>query len=234
MADFITRHAPSRIGTGVETPARINQAEEIVQIPWLYQLALEGRIFTAGTGIAEGGIDSESSLNDQTPSVALYAPSSGTIVLPLYFRAYFDTEGDAGSPKILMSYVQSDRVSPAASTAFTALNCLGGLNPRVSQASCVHTLSSLTGFAHSENVVTHERTHLLDNMITAEMLTTVQGVEPIGTSDTSYEFLWQPEIPIPLRAYSAILFYAVKTGSTDTKWNYTIAWAELDEDTYKV
>ena len=69
--DFVARHNPTRIATGATAPARMNQAEEMVQIPWVTQLCLEGRIFVAGTGIAEAGVDSEAALDDQTPSTAL-------------------------------------------------------------------------------------------------------------------------------------------------------------------
>ncbi|KKL60801.1 hypothetical protein LCGC14_2201660, partial [marine sediment metagenome] len=38
----VSRHTASRIGAGIGGAARMNQAEELVGIPWLYQLALQG------------------------------------------------------------------------------------------------------------------------------------------------------------------------------------------------
>ncbi len=235
---FVSRHTPSRIATGAKAPARMNQAEEMVQIPWFTQLCLEGRIFVAGHGISEDGIDSEGSADDQTPSIALSAPSGGTLVLPLYLRAYFDTEGGAGLPTLLMAYVQEDKLGPSSSTAFGILNCLGGTSPRKPQAACVNSVSAMTAIVAAENVVVHERTHLLDNMISVERLSGVQGVEVFapdgGGTGSSFEFIWKPEMPIVLAAGSAILFYGNMSAGTDWKFNATIAWAELDEDKYEV
>jgi len=233
---FVARHTPTRKDTGgPETPARMNQAEEMVQIPWFTQLCLEGRIFVAGHGIAEAGVDSEAALDDQTPSTSLSAPLGGIIVIPLYFRAYFDTEGGAGTPKMLLAYVQKDKGIAGTGTAFTAINCLGGTNPRTAQAKFQNTLSSITAIVAAENVVISERTHMLDNMISVEAVTTVQGVEVFhprgGGTGASYEFIWKPEMPVVLAAGSSMLFYAHTDGG-DSKYNYTMAWAELDEDDY--
>lgn len=229
MADFVTRHTPSHIDTGIKTAARMNQAEEMVQIPWLYQLCLEGRVFVAGHGLAETEVDGEAAIDDTTPTLLLHAPSAGTIVLPLYMRIYFDSEG-AGTPILLWNYMQADFVSGASGTALTPLNCLGGVSPRKPQATCLHSVSAVSAPGNDGNAVIHERSHLLDNLISVEAVTTVGDIERWDTS--TFEFTWQPEMPLPLRAYSAVAFYAGTT--TDSKFNFTIAWAELDEDTYKV
>ncbi len=235
---YVARPTPTRIAEGAKAPARMNQAEEIVQIPWFTQLGLEGRIFVAGHGVEEAGIDSEAALDDQTPSAALAAPLGGTIVIPLFFRAYFDTEGGAGAPSLLYAYVQENKGIAGAGTAQTAINCLGGARPRTAQAVFQTSLSSITAIAAAENVVLSERTHMLDNMITVEAVTTVQGVESIGNNGAgtgaSYEYTWKPgSIPIVLKNGSALLFYA-HTATTDSKYNYTMAWAEIDEDKYEV
>ena len=235
--DFIARHNPTRIATGAEAPARINQAEELVQIPWFTQLCLEGRIFVAGHGIEEAGVDSEATLDDQKPSVALSAPLGGTIVIPLYFRAYFDTDGGA-APSVLYAYVQADKGIAGSGTAVTSLSCLGGVSPRRAQAVFQNSLSSITASVAAENVVVSERTHLIAAMIGTEAATTVQGVEVFapdgGGTGSSFEFIWKPDgIPVTLKGGSSMLFYA-HTGSGDSKYNYTMAWAELDEDDYRV
>ncbi len=234
--NFVARHTPSRIAPGAEAPARINQAEEIVQIPWFTQLCLEGRIFVAGHGIAEAGVDSEAALDDQTPSASLSAPLGGTVILPLYFRAYFDTEGGAGTPKMLLAYVQKDKGIAGSGTAFTSLSCLGGVSPRRAQAVFQNTLSSITAIVAAENVVLNERTHMIDNLISVEGATTAPIVETFNgnASGKGFEFIWRPDgLPVVLAGGSSMLFYAHTDGG-DSKYNYTMAWAELDEDDYAV
>jgi len=231
MANFVARHTPSRVDAGNKTSARMNQAEELVQIPWLYQLCLEGRIFVAGSGVAETEINGEGAVNDTTPTFMLAAPTAGTIVIPLYFRAYMDTEGGAAPDGFLVSYVQENKVSAASGTAMSPINCFGGAAPRKHQATALHTVSSVTAIGDDENVVITERTHLLDDLVSTEAVTTVSSVERWDTS--TFELTWQPEMPISLRYGSGIMFFA-GTGTSDTEFNYTLAWAELDEDTYKV
>ena len=229
--NFISRHTPSRIDAGVKTAARINQAEELVQIPWHYQLCLEGRIFVAGSGLAETEINGEAAIDEQTPTFLLAAPTAGTIVIPLYLRIYLDTEGGAAPAGFYVSYAQANKVAAAAGTAMSPLNCMGGATPRKHQAVALHTVSGIVAIGDNENVILTERSHFLDNFTSVEAVTTVQGVERWDAS--TFELTWQPEMPISLRYGSGIYFHA-GTGTDDSEFNYTIAWAELDEDTYKV
>jgi len=226
---FISRHTPSRIGTGTGGAARINQAEELIGIPWFTQLSLEGRVFMAGTGIEEAGVDDDDGVLDEEAQVAIVAPSSGTIVIPLFLRAYFDTE-QAQVPGMLLSYVQEDKAwGDTTGTALVALNCLGGAAPRTANALIYSAAVADTAIADGENVVLHERTHLLASFITNEMATTDVAVENMGASST--EFKWTPEFPIALYQGSALYLHCY-TPSAQSKYNVTVAWAELDSSIY--
>lgn len=226
---FISRHTASRIGTGTGGSARINQAEEIVGIPWLTQLSLEGRVFIAGTGIEEAGTDDDDGVLDEESQVVLVAPSSGTIVIPLFLRAYFDTE-QAQVPGILLNYVQEDKAwGDSTGTALVKLNCLGGASPRAASALVFAAAVADTAIADGENVTIHERTHLLASFITNEMATTDVAVENMGTS--SAEFKWTPEFPIMLFAGSALSLMCY-TPTARSKYNVTVSWAELDSSVY--
>lgn len=232
MANFISRLVATKNSAGQSGSARTNQAEELVAIPWIYQLALEGRIFIAGNGIEETEINGEASIDDTTPTIALVAPDSGTIVLPLYFRAYFDTEGGA-APDLKLAYVQESKSVRGSGTALTALNLLGGSSPRSAAATCEHTCSSVTAITNAQNVMFRERLQTLDNAISTEGATTVVGQESIG-GDSTMEFLVRFEqegLPFALYGGSSILFYQ-GTGTADSEWNFTWIWAELDSDIY--
>jgi len=235
--DFVVRAQASRASAGQSASARVNQAEMIVGMPWVQQAILEGRGFVAGTGLEEAGVDGAAAVDETTPSWALTAPASGTLIYPLFFRAYFDTEGGA-APTLHVNYVQANKAAHGAGTLMTALNLLGGWNSglsaaRTAQGKFENTLSSLTSYTAAENVVITERTHVLDNYTSVEAATTIAGAESPGNTGSSHELIWQPEqaFPIFLNAGSALMFYAA-TGTTDSKYNATAAWLELDPDVY--
>ncbi|KKM85255.1 hypothetical protein LCGC14_1290880 [marine sediment metagenome] len=226
---FIARHTASRIGAGVGGAARINQAEEIVGIPWLYQLALQGDIYLAGTGIAEAGIDDDDGVLDEEGLLVLQAPSSGKLIIPLYMRAYFDTE-QAQIPTIMISYIQASKTWGATTgTATTGINALGGASPNTQSALVWTAAVTDAAVSDAENVVLTERTNMLVSFITNEMATGDVAIETPGVSST--EFTWIPDFPIILAVGSSILFQAF-TPTARSKYNVTVAWAELDSSVY--
>lgn len=226
---FISRHTATRIGSGIGGSARVNQAEEIVGIPWLTQLALEGRVFIAGQGLEEGGTSDDDGVLDEEGTLALVAPSSGTIVIPLFIRAYFDTE-QAQIPGLLLAYVQEDKAwGDGTGTALVKLNCLGGATPNTAKALVYSAAVAATAIADGENVVIHERTHLLASFITNETKTTDVAIERLDSSST--EFIWTPEFPIMLNEGSAV-YLMCYTPSSQSAYNLTVSWAELDSSVY--
>ena len=225
----ISRHTASRIGAGIGGAVRMNQAEEIVGIPWLYQIALEGNVYLAGTGIAEAGISDDDGVLDEEGLLVLQAPSSGALVIPLYMRAYFDTE-QAQVSSIMVAYIQASKTWGATTgTATTGINCLGGAAPNEQKAKVWTAAVTDAAVSDAENVVLTERTHMLASFITNEMATTDVAVESLGVSTT--EFTWVPDFPIILGTGSSILFQAF-TPSAQSAYNVTVAWAELDQSVY--
>jgi hypothetical protein len=228
---FIGRTA-SAATIGDNVSARLNQAGEIVTIPWLTQMALEGRVFVAGHGVEEAGIDGEAAVNDTTPSFALTA-GNDTIVIPLWFRAYFDTEGGA-APVWHLAYCQSTKGVSGAGTAVTAIPTLGGLSPRTSAAEAQTSLSGVTAIVAAEYVVLTERIHVLDNYVSAEAATTVAGAEAPGGRYSNMEAVYEfDKTPIALTAGASVLFYTA-TGVSDSKYNYSMCWVEVPADVYGI
>lgn len=231
MADFITRgYSRSAASDGTAVGAAVNRAGEIIGIPWLTQLMLEGRCFVAGHGIEEAGTDSEAALDDTTPSAALVCNSTSTIAIPLFFRAYFDTEGGA-APDWHLAYVQASKGVSGSGTAMNSLNMLGGSSPRTPVSEPMHSCSSVTAITSAQNVIFTQRIHVLDNSVSVEAATGVDSEMPGGRYsqfEAVYDF---KEIPVGLYNGSSVLFYAA-TGTTDSKYNYTIGWVEIDADRY--
>ncbi|KKN67789.1 hypothetical protein LCGC14_0458220 [marine sediment metagenome] len=226
--DFVSRHAASRVGVGVAGPARVNQAGEVVPMPLLWQLASEGRVFIGGHGIEETATDSETTLSEQTPSFALFAPAAGTVVLPIAVSIRMHADGGAAS-EMYAAYVQADRLAAGSGTSMDALNTLGGPSPRTSNAILEKTLSATTAIPDDENVMFFRRANILDNIISAEMATLDPRVE--SPMNNSLEFTWLPPGPVALYKGSGIAFWN-KTGSTDATYTATFYWAELPSSVY--
>ena len=230
MGEFVARHLATRAGPGNVQEARLNHVGEIVGLPYLWQLSLEGRLFMAGHGLEETATDSEASLNETKPNFALTAPASETVVVPLSMTIRMHDEGGA-TPQLYATYVQESKSVLGAGTAHTPLNLLGGLTPKSARAQAQHTLTGIDTFVDGENVMLTRRGNILDDLITAEMVATDANLETPGLG--ILEYTWEPKYPIMLYQGSSILFYMV-TGTSDSKWSHTAVWAELPSDPYVV
>lgn len=232
MADFEVKWPlASSGGDGLATGARLNRAREIISTPWLHQLMLEGRMFVAGHGIEEAATDGYASLDDTTPSVALTVSGTSVVAIPVFFRAYFDTEGGA-APDWHLAYCQASKGVSGSGTAMDKLNCLGGNNPRTPSAEALHTCSGITAITDAQNVIFTQRIQVLDNYLSVEAATGKTGIEAPGGRYSNMEAVYDfKEFPLGLYDGSSVLFYA-NTGTTDTSYNYTIAWVELPADVY--
>lgn len=227
--DFVVRHAAARVGSGLRAPARVNQAGELVEMPLLWDLALQGRVFVGGHGIEETATDSESTLQDQTPMFALFADTGGSsVVFPLSIQVRLHADGGAAS-ELYAAYVQSDVMDAGTGTSMDILNCLGGVNPRVPNAKLEKSLASVTAFGDNANVMFMRRADILDEILAAEMITRDAQVEMPGRN--TLEYVWTPPSPYALYKGSSIAVFA-KTASTDSTWSATFFWAELDASVY--
>lgn len=227
--DFVVRHEATRVASGLRTPARINQAGEVVEMPLMWQLALEGRLFVGGHGIEEGATDSESTLQDQTPIFTLTADTGGSsVVFPLSIQVRLHTDGGAAS-ELYAAYIQGDFIDAGTSTSMDILNCLGGTNPRVATAKLEKTHSSVTAFTDNQNVMFMRRADILDEILAAEMITRDAQVEMPGRN--TLEYIWTPPSPYAMYKGSAIAVFA-KTASSDSTWTATFYWAEVPASVY--
>lgn len=207
-------------------PARLNLAGELVPMPWDIQMMLEGRIFVAGSGIEENGVAGTADLDDTTPVFGLVSPAGGKVILPLWFKIYYDTEAAAAPEHFHLAYVQADKSAFAAGTEMTSISALGGDNPPTAQAHFLYTLSSVTAITAAQNVTLTSREHLLDNFVSVEAAT---GKDVERINESNMELQWKPPFPLGLYGGASLLWYGI---DATARWNVACAWMELPSDVY--
>jgi len=231
VVDFKAKHAAANVPSGEEAAARIGQSGEIVDLSLLWQLTLEGRAFYGGHGIEETATSTfNGTLDEQKPMFTLYAPTGGTIVVPLSAQIRIHVEGGA-APSLYLGYVQLPRFATATATGMgpSVLNTLGG-NPRPHQAILQHTSTAITAITDSQNILLGRRANILDNLISAEMLATDQRTEAPGNPVLEYE--WEPFGPIMLYKGSGLAFWTATNNATATTYSVTWKWVELPSEIY--
>jgi len=217
----------ARESSGNAVSGRTNLAGEIVSTPWEIQMLLEGRVFCAGTGIEEAGVAGIAALDEQTPVFGLVAPAGGVVMLPLWFKVHYDTEAGAAPVDMHLAYVQASKAAFSAGTEMTAINALGGDNPRAAQGKLQSTLTALTAITAAEYIALTSRLHILDNLQSAEMVATDVNIETMDRSPM--ELVWKPSFPIGLYNGAGIYFYAIDATS---RFNVAVAWIEVPADVY--
>jgi|SRR3990167_533875 len=231
---FITRHAGVRVSTGVASAARVNQAEMLVTMPWLTQLALEGRVFMAGHGLEETATDGIiTTLDETTPTFILMAPASGTVVLPIWAEFRLTTEGDA-APDAYLSYVGVDRSSGLTKTDLDKVP-VGRLSAdaATSAAICAKTVSTVTAITSAQTVLLARRSEVLDNLISVEAATTraqIQSLafDPLGLS---FDFIGKFGGAFTLYQGQSIMFHT-RTSTAVSVYSVSFVWAELPSSVY--
>ena len=217
----------SAVAEGQVVNARVNKAGEVVSMPWRVQMALEGRVYIAGTGLEEAGVAGIASINEQTPIFALVAPAGGVVMIPLWIRVYYDTEA-AGVVTMHWYYCQLDKAAFSAGTTLPAINCLGGDSPRSAQGRLLSTLTSLTAITAAQNVVIEERAHVLAQFQSAEADASQVNQQTPGGNNT-FEQVTRPAFPIGLYAGSMLAFSAI---DATARYNVAASWIELPSDSY--
>jgi len=226
---YIARSNATRVAAGATVGARTNLAGEIVSTPWETQMMLEGRVFIAGTGLEENGIAGIAAIDETTPVFGLVAPAGGVVMIPLWIRVYYDTEG-AAAQTMHWYYVQADKAAYAAGTVLPAINCLGGSTPRVAQGRLLYTLTGVTATTSAQNVVIEERAHVLDNFWSIEGVTTLANQEtPGGNNVAQQSIVFKNIAPFGLADGSHILFCAI---DATARYNIAAAWIEVPTDPY--
>lgn len=232
MADFRVQETAARVGASAPSPARLGRHGQIVPIPLLMALTLEGRVFTAGHGIEETATSNVASgtFDEQKPMFHLRAPTGGTIVVPISVTVRMHAEGGA-APVIRFAYVQADRIAAGSGTSqeATILSCMGGTQIRRAQAILEHTVTSTTAITNDENVALMTRDSMLDNIISAEMIAADSAIET--PSRGTLEWVYEPIVPFMLYKGSALAAWS-NTNTSSSTWSMVWQWAELDAGKY--
>ena len=227
----IARKTATRGSAGVANVAATNLAEELRSIPWLAQLGLEGKVFIAGHGLEEAATDGIiTTLDDTTPTFVLMAPLTGTIVIPIWAEIRMMTEGGA-APDAYLSYIGVPRVTTTAGTTLDKLQICGEATS--SAALCLKTVSAVPTFTSAQNVLLARRAEMLDNMTSAEMLTTLPNTETMARDPLGLEFNFMAKFGGAFQLYkgTSVQFHT-KTATTVSAYGCTFVWAELPSSIY--
>ena len=210
--------------TGLTRPAGITGNRDIIVVPDILKWAAEGKLFSAGVGYENAGIDSaNSSLEDTTPTFALMSSSAPDIyVLPILLRLSTHTEG--GFIPIIHTMITRAAKDCATTlkvsgTAFTAIqnhNSTINSNP---SAKAIDTCTS--------SALTNADYVMLIKAIAADNPITGTGGLGFGRQVTfELDLLSDPNL---LQSGAGMLVYC-NTQTTDTKYCPYIIWAELTID----
>ena len=202
---------------------RVTKNRDVVVAPNMLKWAYEGKLWTAGLGPENAGIDSDAALSDESPEAALVASSSSTVlVLPIMLRASVHTEGGAlNQLQIAVTRAASDCATTmvVSGTAFTAIQNHNVTYTTSPTASALYTCTSTA----------------LTNADYQSLILATQADNPVsGTGGLGFnrgtvfeiDLLQTPRI---LHSGAALLVFPY-TGTSDQKYLYAITWAELDED----
>ncbi len=232
---IVASPTPTAKATGTLANPRTNEVQELLVPDYYLELAMQGRIFSAGDGVESTKNDGVAALVETTPSYMLKAPSgnAGVAIVPLEFVFELDTEG-GDVPFIQMTYVQKDISVTTAGTPLVALNHFNdpnGARPSVAIAQLnpvVGAIVSTAGITGNENVVIAGALNLVDNLITVESIVTgtAAGGAITGDLSNSLTLRWRPAAPYAMVNGSMITVY-MYTGTTDSKWRVSMTWAEV-------
>jgi len=219
MADFSDTDSTPK-------PARVTKNRDVVTHPNLLKWAYEGKVWTAGLGVENSGIDSDSAWDDTSPEAALVAPASSKIlVLPILVRAMTHTEGGALNVlQVCVTRAAADCATTlsVSGTAFTAIQNHNATYTTKPSASALYTCTASA----------------LTNADYQSILRAVQADDPVsGTGGLGFSRgtvleLDMLETPRILHSGAALLLYPY-TGTSDQKYTYAITWAELTEADFR-
>ena len=234
MATAVARTNAAGIGNGVGGVPRMNQAEMLVNFPFLTQLSLEGRVFMAGHGLEEAGTDGIiTTLDETTPTFILMAPATGTVILPILAEFRLMTEGGA-APDAYLSYVGVDRSAGLAKTDLSVVP-VGRLaaNAQTSAAICAKTVSTVTAITDAQTVLLARRAEMLDNFISVEAATTRAQIESMkfGSLELTFDFWGKYHGAFALYQGQSIMFHT-KTATAVSVYGVSFMWAELPSSVY--
>ena len=227
----IARKTATRGSAGVANVAATNLAEELRTVPWLAQLALEGKVFIAGHGLEEAATDGIiTTLDDTTPTFVLMAPLTGTIVIPIWAELRLMTEGGA-APDIYLTYVGVPRVTTTAGTTLDKLQ-LGG-EATSSAALALKTVSAVPTFTSAQNVLLARRADILNDFQSVEAVTTLAQQQTMDRDTYALEFNFIEKFGGAFQLYKGTSIMShTKTATTVSAYGCTFVWAEIPASIY--
>ena len=218
MSDFETREGIPRAGG-------LTGARDIIVVPNILRWVAEGKVFSAGVGYENAGIDSDGvALDAASPEAALVASTSSDIyVLPLLVRMSTHTEGGY-FPRIIVGITRAAAdcatTLVVSGTAFPSiLNHNVALSTKAPTAAATYT-STASALTNADYVCVIKAV-AADNPVT--------GTGGLGFNRGTVFELDLSRDPHLLQAGAALLVYP-NTQTTDTKYCPYIMWAELTED----
>lgn len=208
--------------SAVGHPGRVTKNRDVVVHPNLLKWAFEGKLWTAGLGCENTGIDSDSALDDLSPEAALVSSASSTVlVLPIMVRCSVHTEGGAlNQLQVAVTRASSDCATTLAVSG-TAMTAIQNHNVTYTTSPTASALYTCTSSA-------------LTNADYQSLILATQADNPVsGTGGLAFNrgtvfelnLLRTPRI---LHSGAALLIYPY-TGTSDQKYLYAITWAELTE-----
>ena len=213
MADFTDNSAIAHAG-------RVTGNRDLVTHPNLLKWAYEGKLWTAGLGCENAGVDGDTALADVSPEFGLVASSSTTVlILPIMVRLSVHTEGGAlNQLQIAVTRAASDCATTMVVSG-TAMTAIQNHNVAYTTSPSASALYTLTASA-------------LTNADYQSLILATQADNPVsGTGGLAFnrgtvfelDLLATPRI---LHSGAALLVYPY-TGTTAQKYLCAITWAEL-------
>lgn len=215
----------TRVGSGMNLPTERNATtdrqlrtsvrNELVIADSKYQMVADGRVYIAGIGVEDTPIADQATLSDQAPMLALQAPDSGTVVIPLAVICDIDVEGGAAVTEFDIVYDDADR--NCSGIELTDIRNARGDGPNTPKASALYAVTADAG----DGVTLRHY----------EWPTQILSTEAID--ENSGHIVWTPEdmggVPLFLVNGGSLLVYSV-TGSTRTSYVPLLVWAEYNTD----
>jgi len=228
MADFQNNNS-------VAQAARVTGNRDVVTLPSYYRWLAEGKIFAAGHGLQDTGIDSQAETtltpDDVKATFALQSPSAATpLILPLLVKVSWESEGGSATDFQLV-------FTKASNLCATAL-AFSGRDMLVDNF-CTYSANPVKATPVAQAYYGVATTFLLtvSALVSADMVMWEYGVAadnnvvgPLSNSDRVYKANFMEEgLPHILTSGAAMIFYISATGGDAVIHPY-IQWAELEPD----
>lgn len=199
---------------------RVTGERDIVIAPNILKWAYEGKLWTAGVGVENAGIDADSAIDDTSPEAALVSASSDTtLVLPIMVRVMVHTEGGA------LQQVQV-AVTRAAADCATTLTVTGTALTAIQNHNVSYTTSPTASALYTCTASALTNADYQSLILATAADNPVSGTGGLGFNKGTVLEVNMLQMPRILHSGAALLIYPY-TGTSDGKYTYAITWAEL-------